>query len=63
MKFRVEFNDGKTFSHYALVVLKVGFVITYIASGLLMFSVLFINAKNYIQEHGFLGEILKMYLG
>ena len=29
MKVRVEFNDGKTFSHYALVVFKVGLNITF----------------------------------
>jgi len=50
MKLRVEFNDGKTFSHYAFVVFKVGLKVTYIASGLLMFSLLFMNISNHFGE-------------
>ena len=50
MKFRVEFNDGKTFSHYALVVFKVGLNITYVCSGLLMFGMFFMNASEHIKE-------------
>tara|TARA_B100000287_G_scaffold163198_2_gene153948 strand:+ start:1442 stop:1693 length:252 start_codon:yes stop_codon:yes gene_type:complete len=52
MKFRVEFNDGKTFSHYALVVFKVGLNITYVCSGVLMFGMFFMNASEHIKEIG-----------
>ena len=52
MKFRVEFNDGKTFSHYAFVVFKVGLNITYVCSGVLMFALMFMNIANHIQEVG-----------
>jgi len=50
MKFRVEFNDGKTFSHYALVVFKVGLNITYVCSGVLIFGMFFMNASEQIKE-------------
>ena len=52
MKVRVTFNDGKTFSHYAFVVFKVGLNITYICSGLLVFGMLYMNIVNHIQEVG-----------
>ena len=52
MKFRVEFNDGKTFSHYALVVFKVGLNITYVCSGVLMFALMFMNVAQHFQEFG-----------
>ena len=52
MKFRIEFNDGKKFSHYAIIVFKLGFQITYLCSGILIFSILYMNIFNYIQEIG-----------
>ena len=52
MKLRIEFNDGKTFNHYALVVFKVGFQITYLCSGLLIFSVMFMHLPQHFQEFG-----------
>ena len=52
MKFRIEFNDGKTFSHYALVVFKVGLNITYVCSGVLMFALMFMNIAQHFQEFG-----------
>ena len=64
MKVRVTFNDGKNFSHYAFVVFKVGFVTTYLCSGLLMFSTFFMNASEHIKEVGpeMLQEIQHFYL-
>ena len=50
MKVRVTFNDGKNFSHYALVVFKVGLNITYVCSGVLMFGMFFMNASEHIKE-------------
>tara|TARA_Y100000004_G_C8813344_1_gene368712 strand:- start:95 stop:346 length:252 start_codon:yes stop_codon:yes gene_type:complete len=50
MKVRVTFNDGKNFSHYALVVFKVGLNITYVCSGVLMFGAFFMNASEHIKE-------------
>tara|TARA_R100000781_G_scaffold107221_1_gene71409 strand:+ start:207 stop:449 length:243 start_codon:yes stop_codon:yes gene_type:complete len=52
MKVRVTFNDGKTFSHYAFVVFKAGFIITYVCSGLLMFGSYFMNASEHMKEVG-----------
>ena len=52
MKVRVTFNDGKTFSHYAFVVFKVGLNITYICSGLLVFALMFMNVAQHFQEFG-----------
>tara|TARA_B100000287_G_scaffold95023_1_gene87146 strand:- start:834 stop:1085 length:252 start_codon:yes stop_codon:yes gene_type:complete len=52
MKFRVEFNDGKTFSHYALVVFKVGLNITYVCSGVLIFGTTLMHGINHFQEFG-----------
>ena len=50
MKVRVTFNDGKNFSHYALVVFKIGLNITYVCSGVLMFGMFFMNASEHIKE-------------
>ena len=63
MKVRVTFNDGKIFSHYAFVVFKVGFVTTYLCSGLLMFGTFFMNASEHIKEVGpeMLQEIKQFY--
>ena len=63
MKFRVEFNDGKTFSHYIFVVFKVGFITTYVCSGVLMFSVFFMNASEHMKEIGpdFVKEMKQFY--
>tara|TARA_Y100001963_G_scaffold147375_1_gene223662 strand:+ start:1314 stop:1556 length:243 start_codon:yes stop_codon:yes gene_type:complete len=52
MKIRVTFNDGKTFGHYAFVVFKAGFIITYVCSGLLMFGSYFMNASEHMKEVG-----------
>ena len=52
MKLRIEFNDGKTFNHYALVVFKIGFQIAYLCSGLLIFSLMFMNFSQHFQEIG-----------
>ena len=52
MKIRVTFNDGKTFSHYAFVVFRVGLNITYVCSGVLMFALLFMNMVQHFQEFG-----------
>ena len=52
MKVRVTFNDGKTFSHYAFVVFKVGLNITYVCSGVLMFALMFMNIAQHFQEFG-----------
>ena len=52
MKVRVTFNDGKTFSHYAFVVLKASLVIIYVCSGLLMFGTFFMNASEHLGEIG-----------
>ena len=46
MKVRVTFNDGKTFSHYAFVVFRIGLNITYVCSGVLMFALMFMNLVN-----------------
>jgi hypothetical protein len=63
MKIRVEFNDGKTFSHYALVVFKVGLNITYISSGVLMFALMFMQVAQHFGEVGpeILQEMMSFY--
>ena len=63
MKIRVTFNDGKTFSHYAFVVFRVGLNIVYICSGLLMFGAFFMNASTHMHEIGpeVLQEMQKFY--
>tara|TARA_R110000824_G_scaffold178564_2_gene358340 strand:+ start:139 stop:336 length:198 start_codon:yes stop_codon:yes gene_type:complete len=64
MKIRVTFNDGKKFSHYAFFAFKIAFQATYLTSGFIMFSVLYINVKNYIAENGrFFDELLCAYFG
>ena len=52
MKVRVTFNDGKNFSHYAFVVFKVGFIITYLCSGVAIFGLTLMNIVNHFQEIG-----------
>ena len=52
MKFRVTFNDGKNFSHYALVVFKIGFQIAYLCSGILVFAIMFMNVAGHFGEVG-----------
>ena len=63
MKVRVTFNDGKTFSHYAFVVFKVGFQLTYMCSGLLIFSLMFMQLSIHFQDIGpeIWQDILKFY--
>ena len=63
MKLRIEFNDGKTFSHYALVVFKVGLTTTYLCSGLIMFGAFFMNASEHAKEVGpeFVEEMRQFY--
>ena len=60
MKVRVTFNDGKTFNHYAFVVFKVCLNITYISSGLLIFSLMFMHMAEHFQEIG--PEILQDWI-
>ena len=63
MKVRVTFNDGKTFSHYAFVVFRVGLNITYICSGLLIFALMFMNMSQHLGEVGpeVLQEMMNFY--
>ena len=63
MKIRVEFNDGKTFSHYALVVFKIGLNITYVCSGVLMFALMFMQVAQHFGEVGpeILQEMMSFY--
>ena len=61
MKIRVTFNDGKKFSHYALLVFQISVQIAYFSSGLVMFSMLYINSKELL--NGFIEEMLCVYLG
>ena len=52
MKIRIEFNDGKTFSHYALVVFKVGLNIAYVCGGVVIFGTTLMHGVNHFQEFG-----------